>query len=130
MRKSLALQILGSLLFLSLVAGCALQNKESMLVAAGFKVIPATTIKQQAHLQSLPENKVIEVQRQRKIYYVFADKPNNQLYVGGPKQYQAYQLYRLQSRIAEENLEAAEINQETMYNWGYWGPWGGPGFGW
>ena len=52
---------------------------------------------------------------------------NNQAYVGGPKQYQAYQQMRLAKQISNQNLEAAEMNQAASMNWGAWGGWGGVG---
>jgi hypothetical protein len=71
------------------------------------------------------------VQKGGKTYYVFPDAANNRALVGGPKQYQAYQQLRLQNKLANENLETAELYQDTAMNWGAWGGWGGPGWiGW
>ena len=71
------------------------------------------------------------VQKDGKTYYVFPDAANNRALVGGPKQYQSYQQLRLQNKLANENLEAAEIYQDASMNWGGWGGWGGPGWmGW
>jgi hypothetical protein len=37
----------------------------------------------------------------------------------------------LQNKLAQENLESAEIYQDASMNWGGWGGWGGPGWiGW
>jgi hypothetical protein len=71
------------------------------------------------------------VQKDGKTYSVVPDAANNRAYVGGPKQYQSYQQLRLQNKLANENLEAAEIYQDASMNWGAWGGWGGPGWmGW
>ena len=116
---------------LALAAGCTstqTQTKENLLIAAGFKVIVPSTPAQQQKLQSLPPGKVTLVQKDGKTYYVFPDAPNNQAYVGGPTQYQAYQQLRLANKLANENLEAAQLNQDASMDWGAWGGWGGPGW--
>jgi hypothetical protein len=104
------------------------QNKENLLIAAGFKVIVPSTTAQQQKLKALPAGKVTLVQKDRKTYYVFPDAANNQAYVGGPQQYQAYKQLRLANKLANENLEAAEMNQDASMDWGTWGGWGGPGW--
>ena len=76
----------------------------------------------------LPAGKVTLVQKSGKTYYVFPDAANNQAYVGGPTQYQAYRQLRLANKLANENLEAAEMNQDASMNWGAWGGWGAPGW--
>ena len=107
------------------------QSKENLLIAAGFKTVVPKTAAQQQKLQALPPGKVAMVQKAGKTYYVFPDAANNRALVGGPKQYQAYQQLRLQNKLAEENLESAEIYQDASMNWGGWGGWGGPGWiGW
>jgi hypothetical protein len=56
---------------------------------------------------------------------------NNQAYVGGAEQYQAYQQLRLANKLSNQNLEAAQMNQMATMNWGAWGGWGGyGGWGW
>ena len=118
---------------MALAAGCAssTQNKENLLVAAGFKVITPTTTAQQQKLATLPAGKVTLVKKSGKTYYVYPDAKNNQAYVGGPKQYQAYKQLRLQQQMTNENLEAAEMNQNAEMNWEAWGGWGGWGdYGW
>jgi len=54
----------------ALLIGCATtqtttQNRESMLVASGFKVITPKTAKQQQKLQNLPAGKVTMIQKTR-----------------------------------------------------------------
>jgi hypothetical protein len=126
--------LIGSFALLVLAAGCAstqTQNKENLLIAAGFKVIVPHTAAQQQKLQALPADKVTLVQKGGKMYYVFPDAANNQAYVGGPKQYQAYQQLRLANKLANENLEAADMNQDASMNWDTWGGWGAwGGMGW
>jgi hypothetical protein len=117
---------------LAVAAGCATtQSKENMLVAAGFKVITPKTARQEQKLKALPADQLTSLQKNGKTYYVFADPANNQAYVGGPKQYQAYRQLRLQKQMADEKVEAAEMNLEASeMDWGGWGGWGGWGPGW
>ena len=126
--------LIGAFALLALAVGCTstqTQRKENLLIAAGFKVIVPHTAAQQQKLQALPAGKVTLIQKDRKAYYVFPDAANNQAYVGGPKQYQAYKQLRLANKLANENLEAAEMNQDASMNWGTWGGWGAwGGMGW
>jgi hypothetical protein len=123
--------VAGALTLLMLALGCTstqTQNKENLLIAAGFKVIVPSTASQQQKLRALLPGKVTLVQKNGKIYYVFPDAANNQAYVGGPQQYQAYKQLRLANKLANENLEAAEMNQDASMNWDTWRGWGGPGW--
>jgi hypothetical protein len=119
--------LIGAFALLALAVGCGstqTQNKENLLIAAGFKVIVPRTAAQQQKLQALPADKVTLVQKDGKTYYVFPDAANNQAYVGDPAQYQAYKQLRLANKLANENLEAAEMNQEASMDLGAWGGWG------
>src|ERR1700747_1062002 len=113
---------------LALTVGCATtastQNKESMLVASGFKTITPKTAAQQQKLQQLPPGHVAMINRNGRTYYIFPDAAHNQAYVGGPQEYQAYQQLRAANNIANENLETAEMYQDAAMNWSAWGGWG------
>ena len=116
-----------------MLLGCAststsTQNKESMLVASGFKVITPKTAAQQQKLQNLPPGKVTMIQRKGKAYYIFPDPAHNVAYVGGPKQYRNYQQLRAENKLTKEDLETAETYQDAEMQWSLWGGWGG-GFG-
>jgi len=126
--------LIGAFALLVLAAGCAgtqTESKANLLIAAGFKTVAPKTAAQQQKLQALPPGKVAMIQKGGKTYYVFPEAANNRALVGGPKQYQAYQQLRLANKLANENLESAEIYQDASMNWGAWGGWGGPGWnGW
>jgi hypothetical protein len=100
------------------------QNRENMLVASGFKVITPKTAAQQQKLQKLPPGKVSMIQKAGKTYYIFPDPAHNQAYVGGPKQYRHYQELRATNKLAQENVETAEMYQDTAMEWSLWGGWG------
>ena len=122
-------KMISAIALLALTAGCATtqtgtQNKESMLVASGFKTITPKTAAQQQKLQQLPPGKVAMINRKRRTYYIFPDAAHNQAYVGGPQEYQAYQQLRGANKLANENLETAEMYQDAEMNWGAYGGWG------
>ena len=109
------------------------QNRESMLVASGFKVITPKTAAQKQKLQNLPTGTVTMIKKGKKKYYVFPDPPHNQAYVGGPREYQAYQQMRADKKLSREDLQDAEMYQDANMEWsvwgggeGVWGPMGGP----
>lgn len=126
---------LAALALVALATGCAesLQSKENLAVAAGFKAITPTKPNQVARLHSLPPDKVTRITHKGQTYYVLPDVANNVAYVGGPKQYQSYQQLRLARQMSNQNLEAAEMNEDASMNmnWGAWGGWGAwPAMGW
>ena len=80
----------------ALVIGCAgtppapSAPDTKQLLAAGFKVVVAKTQQQQEHVQSLPPGKITEWQRNGVHYFVYPDAAGKQIYVGMPKEYEAY----------------------------------------
>jgi hypothetical protein len=117
-----------AVLLLSCASTQSTQNRESMLVASGFKVITPKTAAQQQKLQNLPPGKVTMIQKGGKTYYIFPDPAHNRAYVGRPKEYQTYLQMRTDQKLARESLETAEAYQDAEMQWGLWGGWGG-GFG-
>ena len=119
-RVGTSLSIVGILALLALGVGCATTTKtENMLSAAGFKMMPAATPEQKAHLKTLPPDKVTMVQREGKTYFVFPDLKQQVLYVGQQAQYDEYQKLRIQNQLAQDQMNAAELNSEPA--WGVWG---------
>ena len=119
-------RIVGVIMLLALVAGCASTTSTSttdMLSAAGFKLMAADTPKKQELLKSLPTGQLSVITWKGKSFYVQPDVANNQAYVGTPTEYQAYQQLRLAKQMTNDNLMAAQMNQDAMYGWGRaWGP--------
>jgi hypothetical protein len=106
----------------ALATGCSTtKTTESLLTASGFKMVTATTPQQEAHLKSLPPHKVTMVVRSGQPYFTYPDVKNNVLYVGQEAQYQAYEKLAVQKQMADEQLNAAELNNEAP--WGAWGAW-------
>ena len=122
----------------AMVVSCAstqstTQNKESMLVASGFKVITPKTSVQKQKLQNLPAGTVTKVKKGKKNYFIFPDPAHNQAYVGGRREYQAYQQLRAEKKLSREDVQHAEMYQDAAMEWsmweggeGVWGPMGGP----
>jgi hypothetical protein len=109
---------IGGAALLALAVGCATtqQTTGSMLSAAGFKIVPASTPEQQARLRTLPAQRVSRVQRDGKEYFVYPDVTQNVLYVGRNAQYQQYQRLREQNQLAQEQFDAGMArDQEALW---------------
>lgn len=81
---------------------------ENDLLAAGFKVLVATTTVQQDWVKSLPPGKIRPMQRTGKKYFIYPDASKNQIYVGGPQEYDAYAQLHPEIR-KQEAARAAQI---------------------
>jgi hypothetical protein len=112
-------------LAVSAVSCADLKNEENLASAAGFKIITPTTPEQEALLKKLPKDQVTRINYQGKTHFVLPDVKNNVAYVGNEAQYQEYQKLRLQQQMSNDNLEAAEMNEDASMNWGAWGGWYG-----
>jgi hypothetical protein len=104
--------------------GTQTMSQQDLLIAAGFKVVTPKTAAQQQKLQSLPPGQVAMITKGGQTYYVFPDAANNRALVGGPKQYQSYQQYRLAQHLSAEQAATAQAYQDASMNWGGWGGWG------
>jgi hypothetical protein len=105
---------------MALAIGCTTtRDRENMLWAAGFKMVPADTPEKKAHLNALPANKITPVRRDGAVYYTFPDPVNNVLYVGDERQYRLYRQIGLQRQMAEEQLNPAQFSDDAA--WGLWG---------
>ena len=109
------------------LAGCAAQesaNQESLLAAAGFRVELPDTPTRAAMMASLPPGQLVLVRHEGRPAWFYADPDGCRcLYVGGQHAYQAYQQLAVRQRIAETELQAAQMNQLA------WGPWPSGPFG-
>ncbi len=118
-------RMLGAIALLALVAGCATTTTTSttdMLSAAGFKLVNADTPKKQELLKTLPADQLSLVTFKGKTFYVQPASTPNQAYVGTPAEYQAYQQLRVAKQMSNDNLMAAQMNQQAMMGWNAWGP--------
>ena len=104
------------------VSACAnqVQNKEDMLAASGFTVVPANTPQRQTSLTTLPPHKFVQQVRKNAVIYVYADPTICQcLYVGNQAAYDRYRANVFQKKLADEQAFTAQVNE---MNWEGWGP--------
>lgn len=111
--------------------GALVAEKEDNLAAAGFIVRPANTPERVTMLNRLPPHQFVQRINGDVVHYVYADPlVCGCLYVGTQQAYGQYKQNQLQQHLADEQLMTAQTYTDTTWNWGAWGPWGGPpGFG-
>jgi hypothetical protein len=124
-----------ALIGLFAIAACQSQSalvtqKEDNLAAAGFVVRPANTPERIAMLNRLPPHQFVQRVNGDAVHYVYADPlVCGCLYVGTQQAYNQYKLHEQQQNLADEQLMTAQTYSDGAWNWGAWGPWGAPGFG-
>jgi hypothetical protein len=115
MKRTLPRVVIALSVLTVLVAGCvsgkAVRQKENLLVAVGFRAIPAITPEQQWLMKSLPADKVSAITRRGKVYFVYPDHFGHTLYVGHDAEYLNYTR-----RAQGEGLEAGGWESA----WGDW----------
>jgi hypothetical protein len=109
-------------------AHVASSNVQAVLVQSGFKVRTATTPQQRQRLQRLPEHQFTAVKQNGENFYVWADKPNNQLYCGSEQAYHAYKEHRKAKRERAEGAitwidEPGEIPVTVFHGWAPFREW-------
>jgi hypothetical protein len=101
----------------------AVEHREDLLAAAGFTARPANTPERQQALRTLPPHRFVQMPRGNGFVYLYADPlVCNCLYIGDQAAYGRYQQDVLNRHIATENEVAAQLNADTAWNWGSWGP--------
>jgi hypothetical protein len=109
-----------------LLAGCAgmtSSNTESLLSAAGFRVRTPQTPKQQQIYAALPPYQVERATVKGHVFYVYKDEKAGVAYVGREQEYRQYQQLAIQQQIAQNQIMAAEMEQQAALDW-----YGGFGF--
>ena len=115
------LKALGSMALVMVAVGCAsTQNKSNAVAAAGFHAITPSTSTQEAKLSALPADRFTTVVMNGMTYYVHPDAPNNRAFVGGPKQYQAYEAQHPEEPAIAENVAhpVTSLDLPTWHGWG------------
>lgn len=113
---------------IALAAGCAswnAPNTEALLSAAGFVTKTPSTPKQQAFYDALPPFDIQRDTIKGNVIYVYADKTAGIVYFGNQQAYQKYQQLSLKQQVAEDQLSAAEMEEDAALDWSTWGPWDG-----
>jgi hypothetical protein len=73
---------------------------ESELSSSGFKVLVAKTSAQGEWVKRLPPGEIRPMQRNGKKFFIYPDAAGNQIYVGGPREYEAYRQLHPDSTLA------------------------------
>jgi hypothetical protein len=132
------LSLVGVLLVAGVLSACQteqqqVEQREDKLSAAGFIIKPANTPERKAMLARLPAHKFVTRQNGDTIHYVYADPlVCGCLYVGTQQAYNQYKANQLAQNLADEQQMTAQMYSDSAWNWGAWGPMGGPvypGFG-
>ncbi len=108
------------------LSGCAAMPRheavrtEQLLATAGFQMRPANSPEQVHDLTAMPPLKIVARSQDNDVRYTFADPYQCRcLYVGGSKEYAAYQRLVTEKQIAQEQLQA----EAYAMDWGLWGGW-------
>jgi hypothetical protein len=108
------------------ISGCAAtqaQNKESLLIAAGFHTRTPSTQAQWAMYNQMTPYQLERNTPKGRALYTYADKGKGIVYFGGDKAYQRYKQLRIQQSTAQSELEASyshyldRIDQEWSENY-------------
>jgi len=122
MKPFRAVNALSLLTLSALIVGCAATpsapppstpQNDSLLVAAGFKTVVASTDKQLQALPALPAGQVTVVSQTGKNYFVYPDPAHNRIYVGTEKQYQAYMTLRAQNNLPAPDPQRSYFQQDA-----------------
>jgi hypothetical protein len=103
-----------------LLAGCASMgssNTESLLTAAGFRAKTPQTPKQQQIYAALPPYQVQRATVKGQVFYVYKDEKAGVAYVGREQEYQRYQQLAIQQQIAQNQIMAAQMEQQAALDW-------------
>ena len=110
------LMVLSALTVSLFVAGAAAaapppRIDESELLSSGFKVLVAKTSAQAEWVKRLPPGEIRPMQRNGQKLFIYPDAAGNQIYVGGPMEYEAYRQLHPDSKLAAREA----VNKGTEY---------------
>jgi hypothetical protein len=88
-----------------------------MLTQAGFRAEP---VKSPEHLQKLPANQFVTVQRQGRTIYVYTDPATKQLFFGSEAAYQRY-LSMAAAKAAEAKPAPTPSQEMSPFDWQMYG---------
>ena len=112
----------GAFALLLLAVGCAsnqpaAQSEPDMLITSGFQSRTPTQ-PQQDKLRSLTAGQISQIQAYGLTLYVYPDWPNRRVLIGGPKQYETYQLDRASRGLPVENRP--QVYRGPSFDWRQW----------
>ena len=111
-------------------SGCAAIEKrdtmqmERTLAAAGFHMRFSQSPEQNANTAAMTQRKLVPQIVDGRNVYVYADSEFCKcVYIGSEEAYERYQRIAIQQQLADERMQAAEMNEDAALDWGAWGPW-------
>jgi len=92
----------------------SVSTTEDLRSQAGFKKVAADTPQKVAHMQTLPDHRLVARTYKGNKYYVYSDPDGCKcIYVGNPTQYQSYQsIARQQQQTALGGVEESRAWEE------------------
>jgi len=113
------------------LTGCAAiqrswaRDTEQLLAAAGFRMQLADTAERQQQLAAMPAYRLLNRTKGDGVEYTYADPTNCKcVYVGGSKEYAAYERLVTEQQLAQDRRWAAEDAWRTGWGGGPWyRPW-------
>ena len=109
------------------VAGCqdgsqAVMKKEDIMIASGFRFVPANTAERRAMFRQLPPHKFLKEIKGDKLIYIYPDPTICVcLYVGNSKAYSTYRKAMFDKQLADEQQQTASALNDFAWDWGPWG---------
>ena len=105
-----------------------LDEHKNLLSAAGFVQRIPETPKQKELWAATPSYKVERITFNGKTFYAYKDEKNGVAYIGNETNYQQYQQLAIRQNIAQQEYQAAQMQQSMATGWyGAYGPYvGGP----
>jgi hypothetical protein len=110
-RAMLAALALAAALAGSAVAAPPSATNDAELLGLGFKVLVATTPVQTDWVKRLKPGQMRPMQRNGKHFYVYPDAARHQIYVGGPREYQAYRALHPDDDAVDKQRAQIAANQ-------------------
>jgi hypothetical protein len=96
---------------------------EPLLLEAGFQKRVADTPEKLAHLRTMPALTLTTHVRRGTYYYILPDPQGCRcMYVGTEAAYEQYQALVLRQTMNQDKISATRADEESMLNWGLWGP--------
>jgi hypothetical protein len=108
----------------------AVAKKEDMMIAAGFRFLPANTPERQAFFRQLPPHRFLKEIKGDRLIYIYPDPTVCVcLYVGNEKAYSAYRRMMFEKNVTDEQAMTAQALDDFRWNWQTWStgfPYGWP----
>lgn len=115
LRPANMVALLGALALSAALAGSAgaapAAANDAELLGLGFKVLVAETPVQSDWVKRLKPGQMRPMQRNGKHFYVYPDAARNQIYVGGPREYQAYRALHPEDDAVDKQRAQVAANQ-------------------